>query len=168
MQTDWFNDPAAADADGTEIFFATLSTGERWMAWYSDADGDGIDAVGCHLVAALAGEFLPMPGFPHLFMEAMADRGCCAVRLVNALSGDPVLSIGIDGAINEGSTLWRALLQTPGAFPHTIPTSPPPGPWCATRFEAGVSHLEPGEIDELIHMAECVGWAWLLLVGAVR
>jgi len=168
MQTDSFDDPTAAHAGATEAHFATLSTGERWMEQYSDADGDGIDEVGCHLMAALAGEPLPMPRFPQLVIAAVAESGCCAVRLFNVFSGEPVLSIGIGGVIDEGVDLWRAMHRThTDALPHPISPYPPRGPWCATRYDAGVRHLQPGEIDELIHMAGCFGWAWLLLVGAV-
>ena len=169
MQTDWNDDPAAADADGTEAYFASLSTGERWFGFYSDADRDDIAEVRCRLVGALAGDLEPIPQIPHLHMEAIYAGGCCAVRVVSLPTGEHVLSIGIDGVIDEGVNLWRTMHQAQtGACIRGTGTCPPPGPWCAFRLEGGARHLDPDEIIELDYIAGCVGWAWLLMMDAVE
>lgn len=141
------------------IWHVTLQTGHSSRSYRADVSDATIETL-LPLVRA-DGEY-PIP--------SVADRRLRVTRtgrllLATILAESPICTLAIADRSVGAQKLWQMIHK--GTEAATDPEKPPRAPWCAARFELGLTaHLDDREW--LSDFQRCLAWTWIESLPAGR
>ena len=140
-----------------------LTTGDCHISSLAEADAIGTAAAAMALDRSHDnGRPVVVPSAPSYTMLASFVDRSCMVRIASADTGAGVLTVAVAADLGQGVDLWRAMHEVPNnALAFLDPFNPPPALWCAARYEQAAFATPREDLERLLEVAKCIGWAWL-------